>query len=154
MRSEMVISPKCSFIVKNSYFFYPWFFCYSRLICKLLFLRLWWVELYFWGELHQICGLFWTRWSFYYINHASPKVWETFPHFEVFFEFIFRDVKFLSYRLFTYLVRVTPSYLILFVSAVNGVVPLICFSACLSYGKRKLMISLGEFYIQTFRWSC
>jgi hypothetical protein len=45
----------------------------------------------------------------------------------------FRHLKFLSYRSFTCLVRVTPSYFILFVTIMKGVVFLIYFSACLSF---------------------
>jgi hypothetical protein len=40
-------------------------------------------------------------------------------------------LKFLSYRSFTSLVRVTPRYFILFVTIEKGVVSLISFSACL-----------------------
>jgi hypothetical protein len=45
----------------------------------------------------------------------------------------FRDLKLLSYTSFTCLVRVAPSYVILFVTTVKGVVSLISFSACLSF---------------------
>jgi hypothetical protein len=45
----------------------------------------------------------------------------------------FRDLKFLSYRTFTCLVRVIPRYFILFVTIVKGVVSLISFLACLSF---------------------
>jgi hypothetical protein len=45
----------------------------------------------------------------------------------------FRDLKFLSYRYFTCLVRVTPRYFILFVIIVKGVFSLISLSACLSF---------------------
>jgi hypothetical protein len=45
----------------------------------------------------------------------------------------FRDLKFLSYRSSTSLVRVTPRYFILFVTILNAVVSLISFSACLSF---------------------
>jgi hypothetical protein len=43
------------------------------------------------------------------------------------------NLKFLSYRSFTCLVRVTPRYFILFVTIVKGVFSLIPFSACLSF---------------------
>ncbi|EDL14313.1 mCG147495 [Mus musculus] len=46
---------------------------------------------------------------------------------------VFRGLKFLSYRSFTCLVRVTPRYFILFVAIVKGVVSLNSFSACLSF---------------------
>ena len=49
----------------------------------------------------------------------------------------FRDLKFLSYRSFTSLVRVTPRYVILFVTIVKDVISLISFSACLSFEYRK-----------------
>jgi hypothetical protein len=42
-------------------------------------------------------------------------------------------LKFLSYRSFTSLVRVTSRYFILFVTIVKDVVTLISFSACLSF---------------------
>jgi hypothetical protein len=43
--------------------------------------------------------------------------------------YFFRDLKFLSYRSFSSLVRVTPRYFILFVTNVKDVVSLISFSA-------------------------
>ena len=49
----------------------------------------------------------------------------------------FGDLKLLSYRSFTCLVRVTPRYFTLFVAIVKGVVSLIYFSACLSFEYRK-----------------
>ena len=49
----------------------------------------------------------------------------------------FRDLKFLSYRSFTCLVRVTPRYFKLFVTIVKGDISLISFSACLSSEQRK-----------------
>jgi hypothetical protein len=49
----------------------------------------------------------------------------------------FRHQKFLSYRSFTCLVRITPRYFTLFVTIVNSVVSLISFSACLSFEYRK-----------------
>jgi hypothetical protein len=49
----------------------------------------------------------------------------------------FRDLKFLSYRSFTCLVRLILRYFILFVTIVKGVVSLISFSACLSFVYRK-----------------
>jgi hypothetical protein len=49
----------------------------------------------------------------------------------------FRDLKFLSYRSFTCLVRVTPRYFILFVTIVKGVIALISFSSFLSFECRK-----------------
>ena len=49
----------------------------------------------------------------------------------------FRDLKFLSYRSFTSLVRVTPRYFILFVTIEKGVVSLISLSAYLSFVQRK-----------------
>ena len=52
----------------------------------------------------------------------------------------FRDLKFLSYRSFTSLVRVTPRYFILFVTIVKGVVSLISFSACVEKGLLELIL--------------
>jgi hypothetical protein len=49
----------------------------------------------------------------------------------------FRDLKFLSYQSFTFLVRVIPSYFILFVTIEKGMVSLISFSPCLSFVYRK-----------------
>ena len=46
-------------------------------------------------------------------------------------------LKFLSYRSFISLVRVTPRYFILFVAIVKDVVSLICFSVCLSFIQKK-----------------
>jgi hypothetical protein len=48
-----------------------------------------------------------------------------------------RDLKLLSFRSFTCLVRVTPGYFILFVAIMKGVVSLITYSACLFYELRK-----------------
>jgi hypothetical protein len=45
----------------------------------------------------------------------------------------FRDLKFLSHRSFTSLVRVTPKYFILFVTFMKGVVSLISFSDSLPF---------------------
>jgi hypothetical protein len=47
--------------------------------------------------------------------------------------YFFRDLKFLSYRSFTCLVRVTPRYFILFVAIEKGVISLISFSAHLLF---------------------
>jgi len=49
----------------------------------------------------------------------------------------FRDLKFLSYRTFTCLVRVTPRYFILFVTIMKHVISLISFSAYSSFEYRK-----------------
>jgi hypothetical protein len=49
----------------------------------------------------------------------------------------FRDLKFLSYRSFTCLVRVTPRYFILFVTTVKGLISLISFSELSSLEYRK-----------------
>jgi hypothetical protein len=49
-----------------------------------------------------------------------------------------RDLKFLSYRSFSCLDRITPRYFILFVNIVKGVVSLISFSAHLSFEYRKV----------------
>jgi hypothetical protein len=49
----------------------------------------------------------------------------------------FRDLKFLSYRFFTSLIRVTPRYFIPFINIVKGFVSLISFSCCLSFVYRK-----------------
>ena len=51
--------------------------------------------------------------------------------------FFFKDLKFLSYRSFPCLVRVTPRYFILLVVIVRGSVPLISFSASLSFVCRR-----------------
>jgi hypothetical protein len=48
-----------------------------------------------------------------------------------------RDLKFLSNRSYTCLVRVTPRYFILFVIIVKDVISLIAFPACLSFEYRK-----------------
>jgi hypothetical protein len=48
----------------------------------------------------------------------------------------FRDLKLLSYRSFTCLVRVTPRYFILLVTVVTTVVSLVSFSACLSFDQK------------------
>ena len=45
----------------------------------------------------------------------------------------FKDVKFLSYKYFTHLFRVSPRYFILFVTIMKGVISLISFSASLSF---------------------
>ena len=45
----------------------------------------------------------------------------------------FRELKFLSYRPFTFFDRVTPRYVIIFVTIVKGGVSLISYSACLSF---------------------
>jgi hypothetical protein len=65
-------------------------------------------------------------------------------HFQSFSLISFlRDLKLLSYRSFTCLVRVTPRYFILFVAIVKGVVSLISFSACFHLYKGRLLIYLS-----------
>ena len=60
--------------------------------------------------------------------------WEIVPSSSIDF---FKDLKFLSYRLFTCLVRVTPRYFIVFEAIVKGVDSLISFSAHLSFACRR-----------------
>ena len=60
-----------------------------------------------------------------------------FFHFLISSVSFFKDLKFLSYRSFTCLVRVTPRYFILFVAIGKGDVSLISFSAHLSPIYRK-----------------
>ena len=50
-------------------------------------------------------------------------------HLLRFFDFFFRNLKFLSHRSFTSLVRIKPRYFVLFVTIAKGVVFLISFSA-------------------------
>ena len=56
---------------------------------------------------------------------------EIFPFSGVFY-FFFKNVKFLTYRSSTCLVRITPRYFMLFVAIMKGDVSLISFSAHLS----------------------
>ena len=65
------------------------------------------------------------------VDLTYPRAWESFLFCDIFFSF-FKDLKFLSYRSFTCLVSVTPSYFMLSVAIVNGVVSLISLSAPLS----------------------
>jgi hypothetical protein len=51
--------------------------------------------------------------------------------------YFFRDLKFLSYRSFSCLLRVASRYFILFVAIVKGIVSLISFLACLFFESRK-----------------
>ena len=75
---------------------------------------------------------------FYYISPANPRAWKIFPSSERSSSISFlRDLKFLSYRSFTCLVRVTPGYFKLFVTSVKGVISPISFSACLSFEYRQ-----------------
>jgi hypothetical protein len=62
---------------------------------------------------------------FDYINPTNPWSWRSFHLLKSSSISFFRDLKFLSYRSFTSLVRVTPRYFILFVTIVKGVVSLI-----------------------------
>jgi hypothetical protein len=48
-----------------------------------------------------------------------------------------RNLKLLSYRPFTCLVRFTPRYFILFVALLKGIVSLISFLACVSFAYSK-----------------
>ena len=52
----------------------------------------------------------------------------------------FRDLKFLSYRVFTYLIRVTPRYFILFVTILKDIISIMCFPANLSFEQKRLRI--------------
>ena len=74
--------------------------------------------------------------------------------FWVLFQFLSSETLFLPYRSFTCLVRVTPTYFILFVTIEKGVISLIPFSASLSFEYRKVTDLLEVFYIQTLCWSC
>jgi hypothetical protein len=51
--------------------------------------------------------------------------------------YFFRDLKFLSYRSFTCLFRVTPRYCILFLTIVKDVISLVFFSVSLSFEYRE-----------------
>jgi hypothetical protein len=63
---------------------------------------------------------------------VNPCAWEIFLSLDI-FNFFLRGLKFLSYRSFTCLGRLTPRYFVLFVAIVKGLVSLITFSAYLSF---------------------
>ena len=67
---------------------------------------------------------------------------------------LFRDLKFLSYRPFTSLVRVMPNYFILFVTIEKSDASLISFSACLFFVKRKVIDMFGYFYTELNHRRC
>ena len=58
---------------------------------------------------------------------------QIFPFYGVFFNFFLRDLKFLSYRPFTFLPRVNQRYFMLFVGILKADVSLISFLAHLSF---------------------
>jgi hypothetical protein len=59
-------------------------------------------------------------------------------------------LKFLSYRYFTCLVRVTPRYLISFMATVKSLISLISYHLY----KPGVLISLSKFCIQPVCWRC
>jgi hypothetical protein len=63
----------------------------------------------------------------------SHKHGRSFHHLRSSLTSFFRDLKFLSYRSFTGLVRVTQRYFIVFMAIVKGVISLISFSTSLSF---------------------
>jgi hypothetical protein len=70
-----------------------------------------------------------VKWPFYYAN-STHEHGRSFSLLKSSISF-FRDLKFLSYRSCTCLVRVAPRYFLLFVAIVKCVVCLISFSVCL-----------------------
>jgi hypothetical protein len=121
--------PRCSFIVENS-FCYPGFFCNSKWIYKLLFLTLWrinWVGIFRWGCIESV-DCFWQDDHFFSI--LILPIYELGSSFHLLRSSLisfFRNLKFLSYRPFTCLVRVTPRYFILFLIIVCDLLLLIYF---------------------------
>ena len=71
----------------------------------------------------------------------------------------FSDLKVLSFRSFTCLVRITTGYFILFVAIVKGIIYLISFSACLYFEYMKatdlleLILFLGTL-LKLYEFSC
>ena len=82
----MVISPKSSFTVENS-FSYPG---YYKWMCNFFFLTLWRIDLEFWWGFIVSVDCFWQDGHFYYINPANPWAWEIFPSSEIFEFFLQR----------------------------------------------------------------
>jgi hypothetical protein len=107
-------------------------FCYSRWICKLLFLTLRKVELEFYGDCIESVGCFQQDGHFYNISSANPWAWKIFPSSEIFFDFFLQRLEVLTIQIF-HLLRVTRRYFILFVTILKGHVSPISFSACLSF---------------------
>ena len=101
------------------------FFWYSRWICKLPFLTHWSIELQFWPGLHCIYRFLWQTDIFTILILPIHEQGRFFHLLSSLISF-FRDLKFLPYRFFTSLVRLTARYFIFF-TIVKGVVSLISF---------------------------
>ena len=107
----------------------------------------------FWWGLHWICRLLLVIWPFsLLVLPIHDQVW-SFPLLISPSITFFWDLKFLSYTLFTCIVRVIRWYFILFITIVKFVVFLISFPARLLFVWRVLLISLSYFCIQSLCWS-
>ena len=112
---------------------YPWFFCYSIWICTFLFLILWRIEMEFWRDCIEFVECFWQDCHFTILTLPTHEHGRSFHLLRSSLISFFRDLKFLSYRSFTCLVRCTPRYLTLFMSIVKGVISLISLPVCLFF---------------------
>ena len=96
------------------------------------------IVLVFWWGFHWICILILARWPFLTILilpiHEHGRSFHLLIYSLISF---FKDLKLLSYRSFTCLVRVIPRYSILFVAILKGFVYLISFSSHLSFVYRR-----------------
>ena len=129
-------STRRSFIVENS-FHYPGILLFQW-SWELLFLSLWRIELEVWWGLQWICRLLLVRCPFFSMSvvpiHECQRDFHLLMSSSVSFS---RDLKFLSYRSFPCLLRVTPRYFISFMITVKGVLSQVSFAACLSFKQRK-----------------
>lgn len=99
---------------------------------KFSFKDLWGTVLEFWWELLWVCRLncFWLESHFYYTN-TNSWAWKILSSSDSLFNVF--TVMFLSQKFFPCLVRITPTYLILFDDVVKGVSSLISFLIYLSF---------------------
>lgn len=113
-------------------------FCFSRWIWEWLFPCLWRILLGFWWGLCWIYRLPLVGWPFFSMLFLPiHEHWRSLHFLRSSMISFLRDLKFLSYRSFTWLFRVIPRYLVLIVAIVMGVVSLISFLACLPFVQRE-----------------
>ena len=127
---------------------------------KFSFKDLWGTVLEFWWELLWVCRLncFWLESHFYYTN-TNSWAWKILSSSDSLFNVF--TVMFLSQKFFPCLVRITPTYLILFDDVVKGVSSLISFLICHLYIRRAVnfceLIFVSTFFAESayyFYWRC
>ena len=113
-------------------------------LLEYFFQDLWRIVLGSWLGLYWICRLLSVRLPFLFCcSYLSKSMGDLFIFWYLLQRYLsfFKDLKFLSYRSFTFLDSVTPRYFKLFVYAVKGDISLIPFSDHLSFVYKKTKCS-------------